>query len=212
MRAAIAAVLVGAAFVLSGCQYLLGMGGLGNPILEPMPSFDPGEFGSFDPGEVGSFDPGKVGSFDPTDAGFSLPPPLAIYTAGTATVTIDGTATTLGQLTGSAASYADFGTEITWTDGKGLYLRFGSGSGPESPDGGAFVLIDRIEDGQHWMTSDPTHCPVTVTQSDAKGVAGSASCKGLRWVDAISASIALEPAYIAGQAQFDAEVTFKATP
>jgi hypothetical protein len=59
---AVAAALVAAAFVLSGCQYLLGLNGLTPP---PGASPDPGVFGSFDPSAVGSFDPGLFGSFDP---------------------------------------------------------------------------------------------------------------------------------------------------
>ena len=73
---AVAAVLVGAALVLSGCQYLLG------PIVGgPIYPLDPG---------FGSFDPGEFGSFDPNDPAFSMPPPEATFTKGSADVTIDG--------------------------------------------------------------------------------------------------------------------------
>jgi hypothetical protein len=167
MRAAVGAVLVGAVFVLSGCQYLLGMGP--GTILQPVP------IGSFDPADFGSFDPGDFGSFDPNDPGFSLPPPLVTYTSGTATLTIDGTASTLGKLTGSAALYPDFGTEVTWTDGKGLYVRFGSSPGPQTPTGDAYVIIDQIRDGQHWTSADPLACPVKVEKLNSAGLAGSAS-------------------------------------
>ena len=56
MRAAVVGLLVAAAFILCGCQYLLG-GMMGAPIMLPGESFDPGDFGSFDPGDFGSFDP-----------------------------------------------------------------------------------------------------------------------------------------------------------
>jgi hypothetical protein len=198
VRAAVVTVLVGAAFVLSGCQYLLGPGWWqSSTILEP-------------PG--GSFDPGAFGSFDPNEPAFSFPPPLVTYTSGAATVVIDGTTTTLGRLSGKAASYADFGTEVTWTDGKGLYLRFGSPPIPQSIAGNGYFIIDRIRDGQHWMSSDAIACPVTIEKMDKTGLAGSASCKGLRWMDAMSTMSGPEPVLIAGQPRFDAQVMFAAAP
>ena len=196
MRAAIAALFVGALFVLSGCQYLFGAAGFG-----------PGSF----PGPGGSFDPGDFGSFDPNEPAFSLPPPLATYTTGSATVTIDGTATTLGKLTGTAATYADFGTEVTWTDGAGLYLRFAGAPAFAGLPDSAYVVIDRIADGKHWTSSNPTACPVTVSKSNASGLSGSATCKGLRWMDALSA-MSLDPTPIAGEPAFDVAVTFEAAP
>jgi hypothetical protein len=196
MRAAIVALLIGAVFAVSGCQYLLGMGQ--STILEPV---------------GGSFDPGEFGSFDPGQPDFSLPPPLVTYKSGTATVTIDGTATTLGKLNGNAASYADFGTEVKWTDGNGLYLRFGSAPITQPPDGSSgYVMIDRIRDGQHWMTSDSTPCTVKVDKLSTSALAGSASCKGLRWMDAMSAMSGPVPEFIAGEPAFDAEITFEAAP
>jgi hypothetical protein len=203
MRAGLVTLLVGAVFVLSGCQYLLGMGQ--STILEPVG-------GSFDPGEFGSFDPSDVGSFDPNGPGFSLPPPLVTYTSGTATVTIDGVAASLGKLNGNAASYADFGTEVTWTDGNGLYLRFGSAPITQSPNGGGYVMIDRIRDGQHWMSSDSTPCTVKVEKMNTSALAGSATCKGLRWMDAMSTMSGPVPEFIAGEPAFDAEITFEAAP
>ena len=59
-RGVVAAALVGAALLLSGCQYLLGP-------LAGGPVFVPG------PGDFGSFDPGAFGSFDPNRPGFALP-------------------------------------------------------------------------------------------------------------------------------------------
>ena len=74
MRAGVVGLLVVAAFVLSGCQYLLG-GMMGGPLVPPL---------------GGSFDPGAFGSFDPNDPMFSLPPPLATFTTGAASVAIAG--------------------------------------------------------------------------------------------------------------------------
>lgn len=199
MRGAVIGLLIATAFVLSGCQYLLG-GMLGGPVILPGGSFDPGDFGSFDPGDFGSFDPGPV---------FSLPPPLETYTKGSATVTIDGKTTTLGSLNGTAATYEDLGAQVGWTDGAGLYLRFYGEPGSEFGDG--FVLLDRVVDGKHWTTADPAGCKVTTAETAAKELSGTASCHGLRWADAIGSG-PLDSSFIAGQAPFDLEVTFEAKP
>ncbi len=199
MRGAIAGLLVGAAFVLGGCQYLLGPM-MGGPNLPPL---------------GGSFDPGGFGSFDPSDPGFSLPPPEAIYKTGSATVKINGTPATYDTLTGSAALIADFGANATWMDGRGHYVRvFGAKTGDSVIDTEAgFVQVERIVDTHHWTSADPSTCKVTVTTADRTGFAGTATCTGLRWTDAITPVDASgNPAYVEGQAPFDLEVTFEAKP
>jgi hypothetical protein len=200
MRGAAVAVLVGAAFLLSGCQYLLGLGGL--PVT-------PGT--SFDPGAFPSVDPGLFGSFDPNDPGFSLPPPLATYSNGTATVTIAGTSTKLDKLSSPGTSYADFGQDVGWTDGNGLYFHFYGTTDPGYP-GDGFVTIDRIRDGQHWAISDPGRCTINVTENDAKGIVGTATCTGAQWADTMATTTGSDPAVVAGEPAFDATVTFKALP
>ena len=127
MRAAVAALFIGALFVLSGCQYLFGMG------IPPGPAVFPGE----------SFDPGDFGSFDPNEPAFSMPPPQVTYTSGSARVTVDGVPATLDKLNGTAATYEDFGTEVTWTDGKGC----SSGSGPAVPLRAAGRRVSRRSTG-----------------------------------------------------------------
>jgi hypothetical protein len=114
----------------------------------------------------------------------------------------------LGELNGTAGIYPDLGTGVTWTDGAGLYLQFFSGAGSGLGDG--YVILDRIADNKHATTADPSACKVAVTQSNAKGLSGSATCAGLRWADAISAP--LEPGVIAGEPPFDARITFEAAP
>lgn len=204
---AVVAALVGAVFVLSGCQYLFGLNGLTPPVAG---SFDPGAFGSFDPSAIGSFDPGAIGSFDP-GAEDSLPPPLATYVKGTASITIGGAVTKLDRLTEPAALYVDAGAEASWTDGKGMYVEFYSDpTGSSGSDG--VVQLDRISGGQHLATIDPSSCVVTVKQADAHGLAGTASCKGLRWTDTMSGFNGLEPSPVPGEAPFDAEITFEAAP
>jgi hypothetical protein len=152
----------------------------------------------------GSFDPGDFSSFGPEP----IPSPQAIFETGSAAVTIDGTTTKLDRLTGAAAVYGLFGTEATWTDGKGFYLRyFGPGEGTGEA---GFLSFDRIQGGSHWTTMD-SGCKVALTKSDTTGLAGSASCKDLRWSDAMGGFTPGSP-FIEGEAPFDAEVSFEAAP
>ena len=189
---AVAALLVGAAMVLSGCQYLLGPLA-GGPIV-PM---DPDEFGSFDPGAFGSFDPG---------AEFVLPSPEVTYTKGSAVATINGETWRLDRLAGSGGTYKDFGTNVGWTDGNGNYIHlYGSGG----PDGPGFLSIDRIADGRH-LVAYPPSCTPKIDKSDATSVSGSASCKGMGWIDSLNNFGAFTPPS-PGPA-FDAEITFEAKP
>ena len=206
MRAgAVAAALVAAAFVLSGCQYLLGLNGLTAPpgaSAVPGASADPGAFDSFDPGLFGSFDPG------PDE---SQPPPIATYTDGTASIAIAGTTTTLGHLTAPGLVYEDFGAAISWTDGAGMYLQFYSD--PTGTSGGdGFVELDRIADGRHLATIDPSGCVVKVTTSGAKGLTGTARCTGLHWTDTMGGFDGFDPSPAPDAAAFDAEITFQAAP
>jgi hypothetical protein len=78
----------------------------------------------------------------------------------------------------------------------------------------AYLTIDRIVGTQHWTTLDSSRCVVTVTKADETGLAGTATCKGLRWSDALSMGLgsSFQPPYISGEPAFDAEVTFEATP
>ena len=183
---AVAALLIGAGLLLSGCQYLLGplVGG---------PVFVPG--------------PGDYGSFDPNDPGFAQPSPDATFTKGSAKVAIAGETLELNEIAGTGQMYKVLGTDVAWTDGKGTYLHFFGAGGLEAP---GFLSIDRITDGQHLGTQDPTACIPKVDKSDATGVAGSATCKGLRWIDMLNGAAGFMPPS-PGPA-FDAEITFEASP
>ncbi len=204
-RGAAVAILLAAAFLLSGCQYLLGLNGLNG-----LPT-DPGGLGSFDPGVIGSFDPGDFGSFDPANPDESLPPPIATYTSGSAAVTIGDTVTQLDRLTETGTLYAEFGAEGSWTDGKGTYVQFYSDpSGASGP--GGFVQLDRISGGQHLAAADPGRCVVSVKKADATGLSGSATCKGLTWVDTMGGFNGLTSSPAPIGAPFDATITFAAAP
>jgi hypothetical protein len=163
-------------------------------------------FGSADPGQFFSFDPGELASLEPE---FSLPAPSAVFTKGSSTLTVEGTATELSRLAGTAAIYPSFGTDVAWTDGKGMYLRL-YGSGDAADEWG--MTIDRIKDGNHWTTDDPARCTISVDHADRTGIEGTGSCTAIRWIDTMAAFGAPDRAYVAGQDPFDAEVTFKATP
>jgi len=207
MRAAVVGLLVGVAFVLSGCQYLLG-GMMGGPIMPPIG-------GSFDPGAFGSFDPGMFPSFEPGGPEFSMPPPDAIYKTGSATVTIDGKASTYATLTGPAALIADYGANATWTDGAGHYLViYGAHTGDAEADAESrFVSIEQIADGHHWTSSNQPGCKLDIATADTTGFTGTASCANLRWSDAIApVDGSGNPTFVDGQAPFDLEVTFEAKP
>jgi hypothetical protein len=172
--------------MLAGCQYLFG--------LTPLPPT--GGFGSFDPGDFASFGPEPI------------PSPQAIFETGSAEVTIGDTATKLDRLTGVAAVYGMLGTQASWTDGNGFYLRYYGPS--EGINDGGFLTFDRIEGGQHWTTLEPA-CQVALTKSDKTGLAGTATCNDLRWADAMG-GFTPEAPFIEGEAPFDASVTFEAAP
>jgi hypothetical protein len=153
--------------------------------------------------------------YDMTDPGDFPPAPIATFIEGSAGVTIgDDAEMTLGEL-GGAAMYGDewLGGEATFSNGDGWYLRV-SGIATGSVFGSsAFVTLDRVSGGQHWTTYDPSRCIVTIETADANGMRGTATCKGLRWTDAIGAyGMSLEPNYITGEDPFDAEIRFEALP
>jgi hypothetical protein len=173
--------------MLAGCQYLFGLTPVG-PV-GPLESFDPGMFESFGPA--------------------IMPSPQAIFETGSAEVTIDGTTTKLDQLVGDAAIYGTFGMDAAWTDGKGFYVRY-FGPGGDGTDKAGFVTFDRIQGSSHWTTMD-SGCKVDVTKSDKTGLAGTASCKDLRWADMMG-GFAGGPPFVEGEAPFDASVTFEAAP
>lgn len=191
MRRGLPLALLPVAFLAGGCQYLFGLGA--QPAPDPFGSFDPGAFESFDPGE------------------FSFPPPQATFTKGTATVTIGGVETVLDKMPNPGSMYAEYGLDAIWTDGNGLYLRFFGTAGPGTLNP-SFLSIDKIADGRHWTTSDLTGCKVTVDHADATGIAGSGTCTGMRWTDAMAGYNGVSLPYVEGEAPFDLAATFQATP
>ena len=93
-------------------------------------------------------------------------------------------------------------------NGAGMSLPNGIGTPIESP---AFITLDRISDGHHRTTFDPSRCIVTVAAADKTGVRGTATCRGVEWYDALD-GVSIEQPKPADQPEFDAEITFEATP
>jgi hypothetical protein len=151
---------------------------------------------------------------DPNDPGFTEPAPVEAYHGGRATVTVGSEpAIVLDELTMPGTFDAAWGAEASFRNADGWYVRVsGATTGGGILGEIAYLQIDRIVDSQHWTTWDPSRCIVTIEAVDEKVLRGKASCKGLRWSDALGlGGVSIEPTYIDGQDPFDAEITFEAT-
>jgi hypothetical protein len=176
-------VVAATALIASGCQYVLGL--------------DPN-----------------------TPPDFAMPSPIAVYREGRATVTI-GTdpVVVLDDVSDGGTYDPTFGAGATFSNPDGWYVRVTGasrlGAFVASP---AYVQLDRIVSNQHWTTSDPSRCVVTLSTADATGLMGKATCKGMRWSDALGNWLGngvaggYQPPLIKDQPEFDAEITFQATP
>jgi len=154
--------------------------------------------------------------------GEAIPEPstIATYASGRATVTIDGGGTTivLDRLTTPGTLVDMYGGEVTWRNDDGWYMKL-LGPTPTGPlgrpgFGSAYLQLDRIADGTHWTTSQfGPGCNVAIMQADAKGLVGSATCRSLRWSDALAGgAFDASPSSVPGEDPFDAEITFEAFP
>lgn len=150
----------------------------------------------------------------PVDPDASYEPPKPAYVEGRATVRIgDGPLMVFDELSRAGTYDSLFGGDVTFRGDDGWSLQV-TGAMDAGGVGGfmppvAWTQLDRIVDGQHWTVADPSRCIVTA-QADPFAFRGTATCKGLRWSDAIGRGYA-EPEYIADQPAFDAEITFEAT-
>jgi hypothetical protein len=148
---------------------------------------------------------------------FGMPKAAATFKSGHASVTVDKEpAVELRELTDGGTMDPEYGASATFRNADGWYVRvMGATQGGTAYYLPAYLTIDRIVGMQHWTTLDSSRCVVTVTKADKTGLAGTATCKGLRWSDALSNGFSpggLQPPYIAGEPAFDAEITFEATP
>lgn len=153
----------------------------------------------------------------PAGPDFSLPVPSATYGQGRATITIAGGGPdiVLDELSRPGTYEPSLGGDVAFRNADGWHLQVlgGSAGGALGAFGSGYVQLDRIADGRHWTIFDPTRCILTIATADETAMRGSATCKGLRWSDAIGGGFtATGPAYIPDEPAFDAEITFEATP
>ena len=151
-------------------------------------------------------------------AGFPEPSQIASFSSGTATIAIAGGETVeLNGLDTTSGIESLMGSDVRWTNADGWSLRV-SGAGAIGPDGigttfetPAFITLDRISDGQHWTTFDPSRCIVTIAAADKTGIRGTATCRGVEWYDTLDA-VSIEQPKPVDAPKFDAEITFEAAP
>jgi hypothetical protein len=149
--------------------------------------------------------------FDPDESFPPFPTAEATFTTGSATIELEGETVVLDEIRDDS-SLSEYGFSVTWTNGDGWYLQL-YGFPEEMPfPGGGYLSLHRIEDNQHLTILDPTRCVTTDEQSDADGIVGSATCRGLLWTDYFSsnATIGGFPQPIPGEEPFDAEITYEA--
>ena len=149
-------------------------------------------------------------AFNP-DEPFPFPSAEATFTTGTAKIELEGETIVLDQLKSGGTVTDQLGTSATWTNGEGWYLTFSGypdvGFGAES----GFLSLNRIVDGQHWVTYDPTRCVTTTDHANQTGIQGTAICRGLEWSDYFATLSGLgTPQEIEGEPAFDADITFEA--
>jgi len=179
--------------LLAGCQYLYGSA------WSPLVLTD----GSFDPG--GSLDPANL-----------MPSPSSTWTHGQAVLTPAGAAPITLTLQ-SAAAYPGMGTWATWADGTGWYVQLMGMTDAvpfplSSGDQPWVVEINRITSGHHFVASQPD-CRISISQSTAAGLEGTATCRALGWEDAlISAPWARPSLPPTDSLPSSVEITFTATP
>ncbi|HEY7590785.1 MAG TPA: hypothetical protein VH723_07315 [Candidatus Limnocylindrales bacterium] len=152
-----------------------------------------------------------------SDEEFAPPSPLATYRTGTATLTLeDGSRIVLDRINAGPHVWSSFGTEVRWfgTDAADGWNFKINGAGMDTPFPSALATFDRVAGGQHWTTLFSDACDLDVEKADKTGIRGTASCEGLRWVDALDGySMGLNtPSPVEGQPRFDVTVTFEASP
>jgi hypothetical protein len=175
------------AMLLSGCEYLI-----------------PGLYGDPGPWE----DPGVT----------------TIYESGRATLELDADGVqqtvVLDELSGGS-ELTGFGATVTWRNDEGWALTlstFDFGGMPGMGGASGDLSIQRINGAELWVTdsySNLNSCIVEIEESSDERLAGSATCRGLRWADGLGGFggySATGPRYIEGEPSFELILTFEARP
>ena len=149
---------------------------------------------------------------DDWDGDFPSPSIIATYGTGSATITLDdGTIIELTELRPNAAIDTMMGSNVRWTGPDGWSMTL-TGAGTGEMFGFEALGFDRIHGGQHWTTLPGDGCGVDVERADASGLEGTASCRGMQWYDALDTSWTAQAPEPIDEPEWDAEVTFEATP
>jgi hypothetical protein len=216
-RVEVIALLILSATLTSGCDYLAGLERTlkpptGDAALPPTGDVSPPPIGDVSPPSNGGLAPPATRDDDPDatfDPGDPYGPAEATYRTGRATLTIGNDVITLDRLAGPGTYFAEFGADVIWTSKSGWYVQLGGAKANIGPlEIPAYIALDRVKDGQHWVSWDPDGCRVSIKQADRGAVRGTASCTNMRWVDAIAGGLAEEPTPIRGQPPFSATITF----
>ncbi|HVL52864.1 MAG TPA: hypothetical protein VM344_01230 [Vitreimonas sp.] len=150
------------------------------------------------------------------DDDFPEPSVIATYTQGSATLELaDGTVIELPNVAKGSNLATPMGSSVRWTGGDGWHLRLNGAGGDEMFGEMSYLTFDRLTDGEHWTTEYAMdRCIVDIDLADATGVRGSATCKGVRWYDALDQSFSFEQGLPdpLDEPKFEAEVTFEALP
>lgn len=162
---------------------------------------------------------------------FPMPTVLAVYSQGTAELTMNqagaqsvvsfervGPGSTLDSIAGAS---------VTWRSDDGWVLRltaydasfpYPAPSGLAEPESYfSDVTLERIVGNELWRATSfgpaGNRCIVDASIT-GEALSGSATCRGLRWVDGFAAPYdpTAEGVAIEGQESFDAELTFEAQP
>lgn len=151
------------------------------------------------------------------DGDFPSSSPIAHFTTGRATIAVDGgEPIVLDEIGEDSGIDSVFGSQVRWSNDDGWTIGVagvGADVGGGLPFGeSAYLTLDRIADGKHLTTYDPTRCLVDIEVADATAFRGTAICKKLEWYDALNLPFGPEEPKDSGEPEFDAEITFEAAP
>ena len=202
---AVCLLALGAAVAAGGCELVLGAAGMGGGV------GGIGGVGVTSPDDGGAVN-GPFESFGP--GGPPGPTALATFSNGQATLILsDGSPILLDRISPGPHLFSEFGSNVRWSSADGWYLTVAGAGAVAGALGDAYLQLDRIQDHVHWTIDDPSRCHVVIQTASSNGLRGTASCSGMRWVDALGGSgFVGPPSPPPGDVPFDAQISFEATP